>query len=117
MNINDIMMRDMAEAKKRAEIEEAERTVRANRRAEKIVNFGCAVLWVLAVATLALLAWLCVCDTAHRHARQRNERPELPITNCTISIGSPIIGGATGDLDCGDKKLTFTNGLLHAVSD
>ena len=66
MNINDIMLRDMAEAKKRAELEEAESDARVIRRSEKLVNIGCALLWVLAVATLSLLAWICVSDGPHK---------------------------------------------------
>lgn len=117
MNINDIMLRDMAEAKKRAEIEEAEREARAYRRAEKFTHVCCALLWVLAVVSLALIAWICVSNTAHKRRTAQRPNRELPITNCTVTIGSPLLEGATGDLDCGDKKLTFTNGVLHAVSD
>jgi hypothetical protein len=119
MNINDIMLRDMAEAKAKAEAERAERDERAIRRADKITNVGCALLSVLAVATLLLIAVALFWDKAHKRAlfgAQRRNR-ELPITNCTVTIGSPLFEGATGDLYCGDKKLTFTNGVLHAVSD
>ena len=65
MNINDIMLRDMAEAKKLAEIEEAERAIR---RADKITNVGCALLSVLAVATLLLIAVALFWDKAHKRA-------------------------------------------------
>ena len=117
MNINDIMLRDMAEAKKRAEIEEAEREARAIRKAEKIVDVGCAVLSALAFATLAVIVLCCFCKWAHKRRTAQLPNRELPITNCTVTIGNPLLEGTTGDLDCGDKKLTFTNGVLHAVSD
>ena len=68
MNINDIMLRDMAEAKKRAEIEEAEREARAYRRAEKFTHVCCALLSVLAVATLLLIAVALYWDKAHKRA-------------------------------------------------
>ena len=69
MTINDIMMRDMAEAdrlkKREDEMRERDREMRFRiwRR-----RFHAAISWAgaaLAVATLALLAWCCVSDAAH----------------------------------------------------
>lgn len=69
MTINDIMMRDMAEAdrqqKHEDEMREYDRKVRFRiwRR-----RFHAAISWAgaaLAVATLAFLAWCCVSDAAH----------------------------------------------------
>lgn len=69
MTINDIMLRDMAEAdcrqRREDEMREYGREVRFRlwRR-----RFHVAVGWmgaVLAVAVLALLAWCCMSDAAH----------------------------------------------------
>ena len=69
MTINEIMMRDMAEAdcmqKREEEMREYDRKVRFRlwRR-----RFHAAIAWagaMLAVATLALLVWCCVSDVAH----------------------------------------------------
>lgn len=69
MTINDIMMRDMAEAdrleKREDEMRERDREMRFRiwRR-----RFHAAISWAgaaLAVATLAFLAWCCVSDAAH----------------------------------------------------
>lgn len=69
MTINDIMLRDMAEAERRQrreeEMREYDRKVRQRlwRR-----RFHAAVGWAeyaLALATLALIVWCCVSDAAH----------------------------------------------------
>jgi len=69
MTINDITMRDMAEAdrlkKREDEMREYDRKVRFRlwRR-----RFHAAISWAgaaLAVATLAFLAWCCVSDAPH----------------------------------------------------
>ena len=75
MNINDIMLRDMEEAKAKAEAERAERDERAIRRADKITNVGCALLSVLAVATLLLIAVALYWDKAHKRALFGAQRP------------------------------------------
>ena len=69
MTINDVMVRDMAEAERaRKRDEEAEaydREVRRRlfwRRFDATCN---AALVVLAVGALALLAWCCVSDVPH----------------------------------------------------
>ena len=69
MTITDIMIRDMAEAdrqqKHEEEMREYDREVRFRlwrRRFHAAIAVAGAVL---AVATLALLAWCCVCDAAH----------------------------------------------------
>ncbi len=61
MTINDIMLRDMYDAER--EEREAERT--GARRSAIAVKLCCMAGAVLAVATLALLVWCCVCDAAH----------------------------------------------------
>ena len=70
MNINDIMLRDMAEAdrkqKREREMREYDREIRGRlwRR-----RFLCAIntaSWIVAVAVLALLAWCCLSKDAHR---------------------------------------------------
>jgi len=61
MTINDIMLRDMYDAEK--EEREAERT--CVRRSATVVKLCCMAGAVLAVATLALLAWCCMSDAAH----------------------------------------------------
>ena len=65
MTINDIMLRDMAEAEREEEMREYDRQVRFRlwRR-----RFYAAIAWIgtmLAVAVLALLVWCCVSDAAH----------------------------------------------------
>lgn len=87
MNINDIMLRDMAEAEKRAEIEEAERDERAIRRAEKFTHVCCALLWVTAVAALSLIAWICVSERAHK--RTRATAPATTATNHIAETNAP----------------------------
>ena len=69
MTINDIMLRDMAEADRRQrhedEMRECDRKVRFRlwrRRFHAAVALAGAVL---AVAVLALLAWCCMSDSAH----------------------------------------------------
>ena len=85
MNINDIMRRDMEDARKRAEIERKEKEFRAIRRCDKIVNFGCALLTVLAIATIGLLAFICSCDRMHGRAVAHNatNSPSHAVTNNT----------------------------------
>ena len=69
MTINDIMMRDMAEAERQQkhedEMREYDREMRFRiwRR-----RFHAAISWAgaaIAVAVLALLVWCCVSDAAH----------------------------------------------------
>ncbi|MBQ4385699.1 MAG: hypothetical protein II823_07275 [Kiritimatiellae bacterium] len=61
MTINDIMLRDMADAER--EEREAERT--GARRSAFAVRLCCMAAVALAAAVLALLAWCCVSDAAH----------------------------------------------------
>jgi len=61
MTINEIMLREIFDAEK--EEREAER--KGAERGATIVKWACAAGVVLAVATLALLAWCCISDAAH----------------------------------------------------
>lgn len=120
MTINDSMLRDMADAKKQAEEEQADREARAIRRADRLVNVGCALLTVLAFAAGLFLAACLFRDRLHKRwdfGTEKHQHQEQTMTNATITIGDPLTEGATGDLEWGDKKLTFTNGVLHAVTE
>ena len=70
MTINDIMIREMADAEKEAKVEW--RRELATRRDCRRWN---AIEWsalALAAATIAFLAWCIVSDTPHRFPRHQN---------------------------------------------
>ena len=120
MTIQDIMLRDIAEAKKQAEEEQAEREARAIQRADRLVNVGCALLTVLGFAVCLFIAACLFWDRLHKRwdfGTEKHQEQQQTITNATPTIGYPLTEGATGDLEWGDKKLTFTNGVLHAVTE
>lgn len=120
MTIDEIMLRDMADAKKQAEEEQAEREARAIRRADRLVNVGCALLTVLAFAAGLFLAACLFWDRLHKRwdfGTEKHQHQEQTITNATLTIGDPLTEGAYGDPGWGDKKLTITNGVLHAVTE
>ncbi len=122
MTIDEIMLRDMADAKKQAEEEQAEREARAIRRADRLVNVGCALLTVLAFAAGLFLAACLFWDRLHKRwdfgtEKHQNQEQQQTITNATLTIGDPLTKGAYGHPGWGDKKLTFTNGVLHAVTE
>ena len=57
-------------------------------------------------------------ERVEREATERaRAMSNYELLNATITIGDPLTEGATGDLEWGDKKLTFTNGVLHAVTE
>lgn len=118
MTIDEIMLRDMADAKKQAEEEQAEREARAIRRADRLVNVGCALLTVLAFAAGIFLAACLFWDRLHKRwdfGTEKHQHQEQTITNATPTIFDPLTKGAYDAPGWSD--LTFTNGVLHAVTE
>ena len=66
MTINDVMIRDMAEA----EAAESAAEQRRIAQGEKLVGWAAAAGGALLVATLALLAWCLVSNVPHWYPKQ-----------------------------------------------
>ena len=71
MTINDIMLRDMMDAERQQQIEDAKKDAAGIRSGRALVRVASVCFVVLAVALLAFLAWCIVSDAPHRFpARQ-----------------------------------------------
>ncbi len=66
MTINDIMLRDMADAERQRRKDEERKDADGMRRARALVRVAEVCIVAVGVALLAFLAWCCVSDAPHR---------------------------------------------------
>ena len=66
MTINDIMLRDIAEAERKEREREAATEARQARTGTRLVKWATVAGGILAVATILFLAWCIISDTPHR---------------------------------------------------
>lgn len=83
MNIEDIMLRDIAEAEREQRKREERRAVQNTRHGEAIVKWACLAGGVLSVVVILFLVWCAISDTPHRRGffggtESRTERECAP---------------------------------------